>query len=224
MFIDKATRNLFDKKIERVIKIHYVITLFIRITLLLAFIGALCNQRWAILFAISLTFILTFLPNLFEQKYKIYLPVEFEIVIILFIYASLFLGEMQGYYSKFWWWDIFLHTGSAIAFGFIGFTILYILNKGNRLNTKPIWIAIFSFCFAMAIGGVWEIFEFVMDQIFSLNMQKSGLVDTMWDLIVDCIGAIIASIIGFFYLKKRDVFLFGKTFKRFELENQDFFK
>ena len=31
----------------------------------------------------------------------------------------------------------------------------------------------------MMIGAVWEIFEYGMDQTFGLNMQKSGLDDTM---------------------------------------------
>jgi hypothetical protein len=48
----------------------------------------------------------------------------------------------------------------------------------------------------------WEIFEFSMDQIFGLNMQKpmlgdpSGLTDTMWDMIVNLIGAAIVSLSG----------------------------
>lgn len=41
-----------------------------------------------------------------------------------------------------------------------------------------------------------------MDSLFRLNMQKSGLVDTMWDLIVDAGGALLASIIGYFYIKR----------------------
>jgi hypothetical protein len=51
------------------------------------------------------------------------------------------------------------------------------------------------------IGVVWEIFEFAMDQTFGLNMQKSGLMDTMEDLIVDCIGAAVGCSVGFVYLK-----------------------
>ena len=224
MFMNNLTSGLFDKKIERVIKIHYILTIFIRITLILAFIGAIYNQRWIVLFAVILTFILTFLPKLFERRYKIYLPVEFEILIIIFLYSTLFLGEVHGYYDKFWWWDFVLHTSSALAFGFIGFMILYILYKGNKVIANPFWIAVFSFCFALAIGTIWEIFEFNMDQIFGFNMQKSGLIDTMWDLIVDSIGAFIASILGYFYIKKREIFLFGKVFRRFELENPNFFK
>lgn len=40
-----------------------------------------------------------------------------------------------------------------------------------------------------------------MDWGFGLNMQKSGLVDTMWDLIVDGVGALVISLLGWGYLK-----------------------
>ncbi len=43
-----------------------------------------------------------------------------------------------------------------------------------------------------------------MDQVFGLNMQKSGLVDTMWDLIVDVVGAGVISILGLGYIKTRE--------------------
>ena len=36
---------------------------------------------------------------------------------------------------------------------------------------------------------------------FGLNMQKSGLVDTMWDLIVDTIGSGVVALMGFAFLK-----------------------
>ncbi len=43
-----------------------------------------------------------------------------------------------------------------------------------------------------------------MDQIFGLNMQKSGLQDTMWDLIVDVAGAAFMSILGWGYINNRE--------------------
>lgn len=215
--------NQKNKK-ELIDKVHYVLLNLIRFTLIVAIIGALFAQRWTILFVSILTFVLTFLPNIFEKKYKINIPVEFEIITVLFIYSSLFLGEVHGYYTKFWWWDIILHTGSAIALGFIGFTILYILYKGDKIKASPITIAIFSFFFAVGIGAVWEIFEFSMDQLFGFNMQKSGLTDTMWDLIVDSIGALIASASGYFYLKKDEAFLFKRIINKFVKENPNIFK
>ena len=44
------------------------------------------------------------------------------------------------------------------------------------------------------IGVIWEIFEFSLDYVIGLNMQKSGLVDTMGDLIVNSIGSLFVAI------------------------------
>jgi len=176
-----------------------------------------------LLFSSSLILILTFLPYLFERTYRVNLPIEFEFVIILFLYASLFLGEIHAYYTKFWWWDVVLHTSSGIALGFAGFLIMYVLYYKDKVKAKPIWIAIFAFCFAVAIGAVWEIFEFAMDQFFGLNMQKSGLIDTMWDLIVDSIGAMLTSFIGYFYVRGKKTPLFTRFLQKFTKENPKYF-
>lgn len=61
----------------------------------------------------------------------------------------------------------------------------------------------FSFCFALALGAFWEIFEFVIDGLFGFSMQKNGLIDTMWDLIVDTLGALIAAVSGYLYIRYR---------------------
>ena len=84
-------------------------------------------------------------------------------------------------------------------------------------------MAIFSFAFAVAVGALWEIFEFSMDSILGLNMQKSGLVDTMWDLIVDTIGAVISSIYGCFYEKKKDSVFFNRLVNSFIKSNSNLF-
>jgi hypothetical protein len=217
-------KYLKDEKILRAEKAKFLITGIIRIILIIALISAIVNFRWTIIFVTILVFVLTFLPSIFEKKYKIDIPAEFEIITILFIYASLFLGEVHSYYVRFWWWDIILHTGSAIAFGFIGFILMYILYKGKKVQGSPIMISIFAFSFAVAMGAVWEVFEFAMDGFFGLEMQKSGLVDTMWDLIVDIVGALIASLSGYLYLKKGESFFFDKMIKNFEKENPRFFK
>jgi len=116
----------------------------------------------------------------------------------------MFLGELANFYELFWWWDVVLHFSSAIAFGCIGFIILFYLNRTNKISSKPFWIALFSFSFAVSIGVIWEIFEFSMDQIFGMHMQKSGIVDTMWDLIVDAIGALISVAAGYAYMQGKE--------------------
>jgi hypothetical protein len=207
--------------VDRVQK-YFII--FLRITIIVAIIGALWNSRWSLLFVSSLILFLTFLPMFFEKRYRINLPIEFEFVIILFIYASLFLGEIHSYYSKFWWWDVVLHTSSGISLGFVGFLIMYVLYFQNKINARPIWIVVFSFCFGVAIGAVWEIFEFSMDQILGFNMQKNGLSDTMWDLIVDVLGSFLVSFVGYFYIKGKKIPLFTRLLNKFSKENPEYFR
>lgn len=192
---------------------------FLRLTVLLAIAGAIIEARWVLLFSTTIVFLLTFLPYFFEKKTNVLLPVKFEFIIVLFIYASLFLGELNAYYTKFWWWDVVLHTSSGIALGFAGFLLLYTLYYQKKVEAGPFWIALFAFCFSVAIGVVWEIFEFFMDSHFGFNMQKSGLRDTMWDLIVDSTGALLTSVVGYFYIKTGKGFLFGNFFRKFALKN-----
>ncbi|MFH1642248.1 MAG: hypothetical protein ABIC04_05080 [Nanoarchaeota archaeon] len=205
-------------------RLRFILSFVFRFILLMAIAGAVINSRWNILFISSLILILTFLPAIIERNLKVYLPAEFEITVIVFIYASLFLGNVHGYYTRFWWWDIILHTGSAISLGIIGFLILFVLYEEQKIKAKPVTIAVFSFCFALAIGALWEILEFAMDSFFGMNMQRSGLVDTMWDLIVDSIGALLISVAGYFYLKGRKTRVFMKLIQRFVSENPSYFE
>ncbi len=204
--------------------LHLVITNIVRILVLIAMINFIINQNWLMLFVGGLTIFLTFLPSIIEEKYKVVLPVEFEIIIILFIYASIVLGGMQKYYIKFPWWDLMVHATSGMALGFVGFLMLYILYKGNKLEAKPITIAIFSFSFALAIGTLWEIFEFTVDSLTGLNMQRSGLRDTMWDLIVNSLGALFASWLGYLYLKKEKTHIVDILIDKFREKNPKMFK
>lgn len=209
---------------EKIYKIQKYINYFVWITLIAAGVFSFFTARWTVLFVSVLAFVLTLVPSVFERWYKIDIPVEFEVLIVVFVYAALFLGEVGNFYARFWWWDILLHGISALAFGMIGFVILFILYKKGKVRANPIWIAIFAFSFAVAIGAIWEIFEFGMDQLFGFNMQKSGLIDTMWDLIMDSLGAFLASLMGYFYLKGERRFSFARLMGDFIEENPDLFK
>jgi len=195
-----------------------------RLLMLIAFFKALLGQEWMVLFLCSLALVLTFLPLFFKRKYNILIPAEFEIIFVLFIYTSIILGEVHGYYTKIWWWDVLLHTVSGITIGFIGFIIMYIFYFKNLLHTSAILIAIFSFCFALALGAIWEIIEFTIDSSFGFNMQKSGLIDTMWDLIVDALGALFTSIIGYMYIKYNKGFIINRLMARLVKKNPGLFK
>ncbi len=179
------------------------VTRLIWIILLSAAAVSLMTGRWSVLFVSLSAFVLTALPFLFSDRFQIELPNTFVGALSAFVFATLFLGEVFDFYERFWWWDVVLHGFSAMGFGIIGFLFAFYLFQGDRYAAPPWALALIAFCVALAIGTLWEIFEFAMDQIFGLNMQKSGLQDTMWDLIVDTAGALIGATAGFLWLKGR---------------------
>lgn len=180
------------------------------VLLFLAFLFAGYELNYPAMFISVLTGTLTLLPYTLQERYKFYIPQPFVNAIVFFVYATLFLGEVGDFYERFWWWDVVLHTGSALGFSLIAFVILALWVGPKKMGDNPFMMSAFAFCAAVAIGAVWEIFEFAMDQLFSLTMQKSGLVDTMWDLIVDALGALVASWAGYFYITHQTNFSITK--------------
>lgn len=185
---------------------------------------SLYHLQWTTVLIALATFFLTVLPFVFQEKFSLQLPNSFIAAIIFFIGSTLFLGEVSGFYEKFWWWDVLLHGGSALGFGIIGFVTLLYLCQSSKLQASPFLITIFSFSFAVAIGALWEIFEFAMDQLFGLNMQKSGLRDTMSDLAVDTFGAFLASLSGYIYLRFGPKDILSKLIHQFCRENMQHFR
>ena len=185
-------------------RFHRRLTITLQVLLLIGAGLSLAQGRWLTGVVTLAIVMITLLPVAIGKRFGVTIPPEFEVLAVTFVYASLFLGEVHGYYVKFWWWDVVLHTGSGLILGILGFLLVYVLNEKDsvELDMKPGFVALFAFMFAVSLGTVWEIFEFGMDQVFGLNMQKSGLIDTMWDLIVDAAGAGTISILGYGYLTK----------------------
>lgn len=207
-------------------KVKIIINMVFRVLLILAGGVSIFNHNWMNLFLILLTFVITFIPSIIERKFSIDYPNEFEIAIILFIFASLFLGELNYFYYKFYWWDLFLHALSGIIIANIGFSLVYVLNRQKEIMIylTPSFTILFTFSFCQMIAISWEIFEFSMDIIFNLNMQKSGLMDTMGDLIIFFISSGIYCILGYVYFKSQSKFKKRtKILNNFLKNNQHFF-
>ena len=137
-----------------------------------------------------------------------------------FLFCAIYLGEVRNFYYIIPHWDTILHAFSGAMLGAFGFTLVNILNDSERVKVtlSPAFIALFAFCFAVAVGAVWEIYEFSGDELFGLNMQKfrlsdgtelighKALRDTMKDIIIDTIGAAIVSLMGYFSLIAKSKF------------------
>ena len=195
------------------------------------FVFLVLRQAWLHVFLVAGIMILMLLPIVLKRRRLVEIPSELQVLAILFIFATLFLGEVRDYYGRFWWWDLTLHATAGLLMGLFGFMIVYMLNEDRQvdMHMRPAFLALFAFSFSVAIGALWEIFEFAMDQMFGLNMQKpmlgdpSGLTDTMWDLVVDTLGAGIVSLAGWRYLARARKPYVDSWVRRFIARNPQIF-
>lgn len=168
------------------------------------------------------------LPGLLEHRINFIIPSRMMIMYTLFLYAAIYLGEVRNFYYYIPHWDTVLHTFSGGMLGALGFSVIVILNKADRVpvDLSPIFVAVFTFCFAVTLGTIWEVYEFTSDGLLGLNMQKFAikdgtqligrvaLVDTMKDLIVDIAGAFVISFAGFISIKYKKVWIERFIFKK----------
>ena len=211
-----------EEKLYKRSKSNMIISNLVRIALIIMFIRAFVTGDHSQDFLIVLTFAMTYYPSILEKHFGVYLPNGLQIIITLFIFASQVLGEMSGFYTTVPWWDLMLHTISGTVLGMIGFLFVYLLNeKGDaNVNLSTAFVIIFAFCFALTIGVFWEFFEYGADRLLGYNMQRfrlpgeDVLVDTMNDLIVDAVGAGVACIFGWLYIKTQNDTLFNNFFDK----------
>lgn len=229
-------------------KSSFLVYFILRFFVIAVMILQIFNRNYENVFLCILTLLLLVMPSFLQVTLKVELPTALEIIILIFIFAAEILGEIREFYIVFPFWDTVLHTLNGFLAAAIGFSLVDLLNRSERMTFKlsPLFTAIVAFCFSMTIGVIWEFFEFGMDQIFGLDMQKDtivhtirsvllhpdgknvpvviqnisevtvqgqelglggyldiGLIDTMKDLLVNFIGAVIFSVIGFIYVKNR---------------------
>lgn len=133
-----------------------------------------------------LSLILLLLPFFIEHKFKVDLPNTLEIIIMVFVFSAEILGEINNFYGIIPFWDTMLHTLNGFLMAAIGFSLFDLLNdKLKSIELSPIFLCLFSFCFSMTIGVVWEFFEYGMDKFFSMNTQKDSIVYELEELVSD---------------------------------------
>lgn len=193
-------------------RVYRTLTTVIQACLVAGVIGFVLLQDWTNAVLTLLVIALTLLPRLLHRL-DVDVPPEFQLVTALFVFCAIFLGTALGFYGRFHWWDIALHTTSGFLLGIVGFIAVFLINgtdhrpEGMRVSL----VAVFGFMFAVTLGVFWEIYEFVADTLIpGLDMQvvETGTDDTMVDMIVNTIGAAVVALLGYFYVRTgRDRFI-----------------
>lgn len=235
----------------------FAVYLILRIVVLLTLVSSIIRGEYENAFVCLLVLVLFMLPLFIQQNFGIELPSTLEIIILLFIFASEILGELGCFFITVPNWDSILHTTTGFLCAATGFALIDILNRNSKIKFElsPVYVSLVAFCFSMTIGVLWEFFEFSMDRLFLMDMQKDtiihsitsvmldptnmnipvtigditsvavngqelgfggyldiGLYDTMEDLFVNFIGALVFSFIGYFYIKRRGEGKIAKAF------------
>lgn len=156
----------------------FVVYSVLRILVIIMMILQLSNHNYENAFLCVLTLVLMIVPSVLQVTFKVEFPSALEIIVLLFIFAAEILGEISSFYIYFPHWDTILHTLNGFLCAALGVSLVEILNKDKRIpfQMSPFFMAMVSFCFSMTIGVLWEFFEFGMDTLFLLDMQKDTVI------------------------------------------------
>jgi len=205
-----------------------ILTFVIQAVLVVGLIIFIVRGEWENVFLTATVIGLDVFPELVLRRYRIHIPPEFQLIAVAFVFFSLFLGSAHGFYYQFWWWDKVLHTTSGFLLGVVGWIVLYLLLQTDRLprGVGHGLVFVFGVTFAVTLGVLWEIFEFIVDSIWPhVNMQsnETGVVDTMYDLIVNFIGAIAVGLIGWAHARSGRFSYLLDAVSRFKRKNPHLF-
>ena len=62
---------------------------------------------------------------------------------------------------------------NAVLLASLGFVLINTLNKADSvsLQLSPVFVAVSVFCFALAVGAIWEILEYTFEDLFGTSTQ-----------------------------------------------------
>lgn len=185
---------------EKKLKIStWVINILLLILDMVVIVYNIVNNNYDRMVIAALLYPTMFIPYLLDKtKYRI--SYKYKFLYSLFMFFGYFLGSIINLYDKIFWYDLFVHAMSGV------FTLIlayYILNNSKSKNTNGVIKFLYCIGFVALVAVSWEIIEFIVDNVFSLNTQHNldtGVADTMGDMIAGLFGGLI----GYIFLKRED--------------------
>lgn len=110
---------------------------------------------------------------IFNKCFHINVSFNLKLTIFLFSFMGIILGETFHFYYYIPYWDKILHTMSGVMISWIGYSLCYYLIKDSNLKNKAMISIIVAVIFSLAFSVLWEFYEYTVDSIFGLNMQKT---------------------------------------------------
>lgn len=222
----KSLLQIYRESKRSSVLVHFILRTLVILCMVLQLIRGEFNNAFLCL----LSLVLFSLPVFIQVRLKIRLPSLLETITYLFIFAAEILGEIYNFYGNVPNWDTMLHTINGFICAGIGFALVELLNENSsKVKLSPLYMCLVAFCFSMTV----ELNEEKKNIAVKINGIKRtvlydaegneiavieggyldiGLHDTMKDLLVNFIGALVFSVFGFFYEKNREKYKFAANF------------
>lgn len=133
--------------------------------------------------------------------------------ILIFIFMTMYLGNVFDFYSLVSSYDKILHFSSGIIIGVIGLIVYAHFTKEYMKKLNPKFMLLFIFIFCVALAGCWEIWEFTGDMLFGFQSQNNSLIDTMMDIICGTLGGVVSLLFIYKFAKGNSNRFFEKVTK-----------
>lgn len=162
------------------------------------------------------------LPEKLKNNLGLKIPIMLETSLTVFAFCGFVLGDVFDFYKKIPIWDSILHAFSGVVLAYVGFVLIDYFVKRDSINLSMghMYICVSVVLFSLALGALWEIGEYLVDDVFGTNNQQymkstrgtlygaedepllghDALNDTMKDLMLDLAGATAVGTIE--YLKE----------------------
>lgn len=114
----------------------------------------------------------------------------------IFIFVAVCIGSTVNNRTDFEHIDLLTHFIAGLISAYFGYDLANIIFR-KRGYLGPAVSSFFSICFAQFIAVGWEIYEFSMDSIYGLNLQRreTGVLDTMTDFCVCAAGSVLGMLL-----------------------------
>jgi len=149
-------------------------------------------------------FILSLLFIMLGQLYK----VKFHWLANL-VWTFMLSVHMFGFLGAYIWipfYDDIAHVLGSAILAFMGFVMIYAMNYAGKIRVNLPIMGMFTFIWTLAIGAVWEILEFIWDNIVVLSYDygfaQNSLFDTMSDISLDATAGVCVALFCVFFIKQ----------------------
>ena len=206
-----------DKETVRSRRIYRItVLLYIAATLVCA-VGRWMETKavWPVLVVLLSLAYLFIMPLLF-RIFRLRPGYLMAALLDIFIFMAFTLGTGMRWYDKIGWFDLLAHGLSGVLFTLFGICAFHLLREDKHQPRANGALCVgFSFCFANMIAGLWEIVEYTMFLATGYDSQHvadTGVGDTMEDMMICLLGAVVACILLAVHLKtSKKLLLFAPT-------------